>query len=274
MKKQQLRGQNAAVTGASSGIGRATALALAGQGVNLALIARNRERLEAVAEEARALGVRAEVFVADTTDEAAVKAAVEGALERFGRLDIFHCNAGIYLRCPARDLAMEQIRHMFETNFYGTLRCTYAVLPHFIRQGRGTLVVTVSMDGKKGVPPDAAYVATKFALNGFMQVLRQELRGTGVRVVTVFPSRTDTPQIEFVDCPAVTAKVSPQRVAEAIVRAVAGRKKEVMVPAGACRLLVWADAVSPSLGDWMIRAFRLAGWENGRPPVEEKGLNR
>ena len=99
--KQKLIGKNAIVTGASSGIGRATALALAKQGANVALIARNEARLNAVADEVRALGVQAEVLLADIRDGQQLKAAIDGAIERFGTIHICHCNAGIYLRCPA-----------------------------------------------------------------------------------------------------------------------------------------------------------------------------
>lgn len=213
--KQKLIGKNAIVTGASSGIGRATALALAKQGANVALIARNEARLNAVAAEVRALGVQAEVLLADIRDEAQLKAAVDGAVERFGVIHICHCNAGIYLRCPAAELTQAQIRGMMENNFFGNLSTAYAILPHFRAQGGGHLIVTVSMDGKKGVPPDAAYVATKFALNGFFQVMRQELRREGIHVGMIFPSRTDTPQIAHVACPKITPKASPDKMANA-----------------------------------------------------------
>ena len=93
--KQKLIVKNAIVTGASSGIGRATALALAKQGANVALIARNEARLNAVADEVRALGVQAEVLLADIRDEQQLKAAIDGAIERFGTIHICHCNAGI-----------------------------------------------------------------------------------------------------------------------------------------------------------------------------------
>ena len=93
--KQKLIGKNAIVTGASSGIGRATALALAKQGANVALIARNEARLNAVADEVRALGVQAEVLLADIRDGQQLKAAIDGAIERFGTIHICHCNAGI-----------------------------------------------------------------------------------------------------------------------------------------------------------------------------------
>lgn len=272
--KKKLEGKVAAITGASSGIGRATAIRLAREGASIALIARNRERLEEAAREVRSLGEEAEIFIADTTVDEQVTQAVEGAIARFGHIDIFHCNAGIYFRKPVMELTMEQIRHVFETNFYGNLRCAYAVLPHFLQRGGGSLVVTASMDSKKGFPPDGAYAASKFAINGFMQVLRQELRGSGVKVSMIFPGRIDTPMIDFVDCPAITAKVSPEKVADGVLKAVLTGKPEIYVPHGSNRLMVWVDALSPRLSDYMVRLFHLDGTENERPPVFEKGLHK
>ena len=271
MKKIFL-GKKILITGASSGIGRATALEFAKLGADIALVARNRERLEETAEECRKYGGRAEVFIADTSDSDRISEAVSEAIKTLGGLDILHCNAGIYLRCEAKELKMPQIRRIMETNYFGTLNTLYAALPYFLEKRAGSIVTTVSMDGKKGVPPDAAYVATKFALNGFMQVLRQELRPYGIFVGTVFPSRTDTPQIAHVDCPKITPKADPSLVAKGVVRCVYRRKREVMVPGFSCKLLVLADAVSPALGDWMVKAFHLAGVQNGEPEVKEAWL--
>ena len=127
--RERLLGKKAAVTGASSGIGRASALNLAREGADVALIARNRERLEETAEMVRKLGRKAVVIEADITDAEAVKKAVETSIDELGGLDIFHCNAGIYLRCPVKDLRMDQIRKLMEVDFFGCLNCVYAVLP-------------------------------------------------------------------------------------------------------------------------------------------------
>ncbi len=125
------------------------------------------------------------------------------------------------------------------------------------------------MDGKKGVPPDAAYVAAKFAMNGFFQVMRQELRGTGVNVSVIYPSRMDTPQIRHVDTPGITPKGDPDMVGRAVVRAVAGNKGEMMVPWFSCKLLVIAEAISYRFSEWLIRVNKLAGTENGEDAINE-----
>ena len=103
-------------------------------------------------------------------------------------------------------------------------------------------------------------------------MLRQELRGSGVHVGAIFPSRTDTPQIAHVDCPGITPKADPSLVANAMVKCVLKRKKEMLVPFGPCKLLVLADALSPSLGDWMVRAFKLDGIQAREPVVLEETL--
>ena len=267
--KQRLLGKKAAVTGASSGIGRASALNLAKEGADVALIARDRDRLEETAEMIRKLGRKAVVIEADITDADAVRKAVEISIEQLGGLDIFHCNAGIYLRCPVKDLRMDQIRKLMEVDYFGCLNCVYAVLPYFLGKGAGHIVTTCSMDGKKGVPPDAAYVGAKFAMNGFFQVMRQELRGTGVNVSVIYPSRMDTPQIRHVDCPGITPKGDPDMVGRAVVKAVVKNKGDVMVPWFSCKLLVIAEAISYRFSEWLIRVNHLAGEENGEEAINE-----
>ena len=267
--RERLLGKKAAVTGASSGIGRASALNLAREGADVALIARNHERLEETAEMIRKLGRKAVVIEADITDAEAVKKAVETSIDELGGLDIFRCNAGIYLRCPVKDLRMDQIRKLMEVDFYGCLNCVYAVLPFFLEKGSGHIVTTCSMDGKKGVPPDAAYVSAKFAMNGFFQVMRQELRGTGVNVSVIYPSRMDTPQIQHIDCPGITPKGNPDMVGKAVVKAIVKNKGEMMVPWFSCKLLVLAEAISYRFSEWLIRVNRLEGVENGKEGINE-----
>lgn len=269
MGKMKLLDKKVAITGASSGIGKATALRMAAEGADVALIARNRERLDEVADAVRALGRKAVVIEADVTDAEEIKRAVDTVIEVLGGLDVFHCNAGIYLRCPAKDLRMDQIRKLMEVNYFGCLNCVYAVLPYFLQKKSGSIITTCSMDGKKGVPPDAAYVGTKFAMNGFFQVLRQELRGSGVHVGIIYPSRMDTPQIAHVDCPKLTPKGDPDMVAKAVIRSVVKKKKELMVPSFSCHLLTWADTISPSFSDWLVRVNHLAGTVNDTEPINE-----
>jgi len=258
--RKVLHDQVAIVTGASSGIGRATALALAGEGAHVALAARNTAALQEVAQAIQASGREALVVPTDVTRQEQVARLVTEALARWGRIDILVANAGVYVRCPIVDLTVEEVERAMAVNFYGALYAVLAVLPHMLEQQSGHLVLIASMDAKKGVPPDAPYVAAKFALAGFGEVLRQELRGSGVHATTVFPGRVDTPMIATLRVPWISAKIPPETVARAIVRAIDRRSPEVIVPPQA-RFLVYLNTISPRLGDWIVRRFHLEGWE-------------
>jgi short-subunit dehydrogenase len=256
-----LRGKTAIITGASSGIGKATALLMADQGMNLVLAARHRDILDTVCRDVERAGSRVLACPTDITDEKQVASLVDEALRRFGQVDIVVCNAGQLLRRPAADLTMPEIRHIMEVNFFGTLNVIYAVLRSMLKRNSGYIVVVSSVDGKKGLPPDTAYVASKFALNGFMDVLRQELHGTGVRACTILPGRVDTPMIEELRVPPGSRKISTSRVARAIIRAIVKNRAEVIVPYLGPKFLVVANSVSPRFGDWLVRLFRLEGVE-------------
>jgi NADP-dependent 3-hydroxy acid dehydrogenase YdfG len=253
----------AIVTGASSGIGRTTALALAGEGAHVALAARNATALHEVAQAIRALGQEALAVPTDVIHQDQVERLVTETLARWKRVDILVANAGAYVRCPIPDLTVTEVERSMAVNFYGALYAILAVLPHMLNQKSGHLVLVSSMDAKKGLPFDAPYVAAKFALAGFGEVLRQELYGSGVQVITVFPGRVDTPMIATLQVPWISAKIPPEAVARAIVRAIHQRQPEVIVPLQA-RALVYLNTLSPRLGDWIARLFHLEGQENVR----------
>lgn len=265
-KRFSLLDQVAVITGASSGIGRATALALAREGARVALAARTKSALHRVADEIRTLDRDALVVPSDVTSRNDVDHLVAKTLERWGRLDILVANAGAYIRSPVENLTVCEVERSMAVNFYGALYAVLAVQPHLLGQGSGHIVLVSSMDGKKGLPLDAPYVAAKFALAGYGEVLRQELRDRGVHVTTIFPGRVDTGLIESLAVPGISAKIPPEMVARAIVTAVRRPKPEVVVPFHA-RLLYLVNAASPRLGDWLVRVFRLQGWERGQSEV-------
>jgi hypothetical protein len=255
---KSLKDKVAIITGASSGIGQATALALAQEGARVALAARRKVELNAVAQQVQALGREVLVVPTDVTVQAQVEQLVKTTLEQWGKIDIVVANAGVYVRSPITGLAdIGVIQKAMAVNFYGALYLVLAALPHL---QSGHIVLVSSMDGKKGLPPDAPYVASKFALAGWGEVLRQELHGTGVDVSIIFPGRVDTPMIETMAVPGVSAKLPPQAVARAIVWAIQHRQAEVIVPFQA-KLLLYANWLSPRLGDWAARFLRLEGWE-------------
>ena len=254
----------AIITGASSGIGRATAFELARQGADLVLAARNQAALQEVAEAIRAWGRRALVVATDVTDRAQVDRLVGEALAHYGRVDVLVASAGIYVRGPCTGLGVEEFERSLATNFYGALYAVLAVLPRMLERRRGHIILVNSMDGKKGLMLDAPYVAAKFALSGVGEVLRQELHGTGVYVTSVFPGRVDTPMIARLQVPRIAPKVTPEAVARAIVRAIRHRQAEVILPFQA-RLLWYVhlllSTLSLPLADWVARKLRLEGRE-------------
>ncbi len=260
MTRETFRDRIAIITGASSGIGRATALALAREGAHVALAARHEDRLQAVAREVEALGREALVVPTDVRERDQVERLVRATLDRWGRVDIVVANAGVYVRRPTPELTVEDVEFSMAVNFYGALYLVLAALPHMLERGEGHIVLVTSMDAKKGIPPDGPYVAAKFALAGLGEVMRQELHDTGVHVTVVFPGRVDTPLIENLKVPWISAKIPPEAVARAILRGMRRRLPEVIVPWQA-RLLIYVNTLSPRLGDWAVRFFHLEGWE-------------
>jgi len=194
---RRLEGTVALVTGASSGIGEATAVALAGEGASVAVAARRRDRLEALVER---IGNDADVLVVETdvTDEASARAMVEDTVREFGRLDTLVNNAGVMLLGPILDAPVEEWRRMIELNVLGLLYCTHAALPHLLRAAdtdprRVADVVNVSsVAGRVARQGSGVYNASKFGVVAFSESLRQEVTRRHVRVSIVEPGAVMT----------------------------------------------------------------------------------
>lgn len=178
----------ALVTGASSGIGAATARAMAAAGATVVAGARRVERLEELAASADG-----EVFplALDVTDEQSVRAAVATATDRFGGLDVVVNNAGVMLSGPILGADTAEWDRMVRTNLLGTLYVTHAALPHLLAR-KGTLVQISSTSGRTASAMGGVYAATKFGVNAFTESLRQEVTERGVRVVAIEPGMVDT----------------------------------------------------------------------------------
>lgn len=250
----------AIVTGASSGIGRATALILAGQGALVALAARRAEELAGIAEQIKRQGGQAITVPTDVTQQVQVQKMVQAVIDYWGRVDILVSNAGEYIRAPIMDLDPAELQRSLDVNFFGGVYCVKAVLPHLLAQGSGHIVFVTSMDGKIGLPPDAPYVSAKFALTGFCEVLRQEVQGRGIAVTNVLPGRVDTGMIEHLQFKWISPKISAETVAKAIVNALRKQKPIVIVPPAA-KLLYYINVLAPTLSDKLARYLRLEGWE-------------
>ena len=255
-------GKVAIVTGASSGIGRAVALELARQGARLVLAARRQAALEQVAADIRRLPGEAWVAPADVTNQADVDRLIETTLHQCGRIDIVIANAGVYYRGNMATVPVEVFQQSLDVNFMGAVRPVLAALPHLLAQRSGHIVLVCSMDGKKGIRSDGPYVAAKYAMAGFGDVLRQDLRGAGVDVSIIFPGRVDTPMIDTLAVPLISRPISADVAARAVVSAIRYRRAEVIVPYHA-RFLLYAHFISPRLSDWAIQFFRLEGWMKG-----------
>lgn len=255
-----------AITGASAGIGRATALRLAREGAKLALCARRAERLDAVASDVTAAGGDALTIAADVAREADMQAFVAATVKRFGRLDVMMCNAGFGVAGAIDEITSEQMQRLIDVNYMGTFYAARAALEVFRRQGYGHIIVVSSIVGKRGVPYMGAYAATKFAQVGLAECLRAEVAGSLIRVTVVYPVSTDT---EFFDVmshetgAAVSRHVGPRQdvgvVADAIARAIERPVPEVY-PFRKSRALVWLNAFAPGVADRLMKRF-------GRKPI-------
>jgi NADP-dependent 3-hydroxy acid dehydrogenase YdfG len=193
----RLQGTVALVTGASSGIGEATAQALAAEGATVAIAARRRDRLEALADRVRP---HAEVLVIETdvTDEASARSMVERTVGEFGRLDTLINNAGVMLLGPILDAPVEEWRRMVELNVLGLLYSTHAALPHLLRAADGEprhvadVVNVSSVAGRAARVGNGVYSATKFGVAAFSESLRQEVTRRHVRVTLIEPGAVST----------------------------------------------------------------------------------
>ncbi|MFD7967257.1 SDR family NAD(P)-dependent oxidoreductase [Streptomyces clavifer] len=186
-----LQGKVALVTGASSGIGEATARALAGAGAAVALAARRTERLHALRDELEAAGARVHVLPLDVTDEQAVAEAVRSTVDALGGIDILVNNAGLMLLGPVEGADTTDWTRMMDTNVMGLMYMTHAALPHLL-ENAGTVVQISSIAARVVGRGSAVYNASKFAVNGFSEGLRQEVTERGVRVVVIEPGTVET----------------------------------------------------------------------------------
>ncbi len=188
----QLDGKVAAVTGASSGIGEATALALVAEGAKVVIGARREDRLTDLAERIEAMGGTAVPVVADVTDEEQANAFVQRAVDDFDRLDILVNNAGLMLLGPVAGAETEQWRRMIEVNLLGLLYCTHAALPIMGAAGSGDIVNVASVAGRIASMGTGVYNMTKWGVVGFSEALRQECALAKVRVTAIEPGWVDT----------------------------------------------------------------------------------
>ena len=192
INSERLDDRVALVTGASSGIGEATAEALAAEGASLALAARREDELTDLADRLASEGVETLVVPTDVTDEEQVENMIETTTEEFGRLDIIVNNAGVMLLEPVIEADRANFRQMVEVNLLGLMNATHAALPIMEDQGTGHIVNISSVAGRQASASGSGYNATKFGVNGFTEALRQEVNNDGIRTTLIEPGIVDT----------------------------------------------------------------------------------
>jgi short-subunit dehydrogenase len=263
------------ITGASRGIGKGIAQAYARKGARLVLAGRDRNALDAVSREVQGLGADVLAVPTDVTDPVATKALVDGAVEKFGWVDVLVNNAGIGRVGAVTEAGFERdIQATLEASLFGMVRLTQAVIPYMRAQGTGTIVNMSSVMGRKAFARFGSYAIVMHAVSALSDALRQELSGTGIHVAVIHPALTATDLLRdapVADMPAPFRYMTPmsvEQVAQAVIRAVDQRRRRVVLPWQA-NVLLLGEAFSPRLGDAIARALavqpiaRLLGMSRG-----------
>jgi short-subunit dehydrogenase len=256
--------RTAIITGASSGIGAATARQFARKGWNVALAARREEKLQRVADACRSDGAPEALIVpTDVTDRSQVDALVRRTVEQLGRLDVMVNNAGYGLSGRVHELDESDLRDIFKTNFFGLWYGCAAAARAMVAQGSGHIFNVSSVIGRRGTPFNGAYCASKFAVSGLTESMRVELAPYGVRCTLVCPGLTET---EFFDqvvggsdvhkssFKAVRGRQTPDVVARKIVASVDKNRPQLTFTAGG-KILLWLNKRFPRLVDWMMGKY-------------------
>jgi short-subunit dehydrogenase len=274
---RDIRGAVVVITGASSGIGRATALALAGLGARLVLAARDPEALGEVERACQARGAQVVAVPTDITDPDAVERLARRAVERFGRVDVWVQAAATMIAGPLGTEGVEELRRLVEVNVVGASLSARAALATFQAQGQGTLVLVGSLLGLVPNPQVPLYSMTKYATRGLALNLRQAVAGQpGIDVCLVLPGPVDTPMFQRSanhtgrQLRAIPPAVAPERVAAAIVGC--ARRPRRQTTAGAVSwLLLASHRVAPRLADWVVARWSATTLTRPTPTPDTSG---
>jgi NAD(P)-dependent dehydrogenase (short-subunit alcohol dehydrogenase family) len=264
-EKKALAAQVVVVTGASSGLGRAIARGAGERGAKVVVTSRNAEALDNAVREIQAFGGEALAVPADHSVQDDVAQVVEQAVDRFGRIDTYVANAMVTVMAEAVELEPDELRHVFETNFFGTVYGFWAALPH-LTQSRGTFIDVNSALAYRGIPLQAAYCASKAAGRTFFESARTELQkhGGAVDICVVLPGAINTPQFDrsrqkIGTQPQPVPPISqPEPFAEAVLHCCEHPVRELPVGWGAQKLL-WGQKLAPRVGDALLRR---SGWKS------------
>jgi NAD(P)-dependent dehydrogenase (short-subunit alcohol dehydrogenase family) len=265
VRKKPLHEQVMVVTGASSGVGRAVARAAGERGAKVVVGARGEDGLNAAVEEIERAGSEALAVAGDVAEREYNDELVRAALERFGRIDTFVANAIVTVYAEVERLEPDELRRVWEVNFFGVAYGYWAALPH-LRESKGTFLHVSSALAYRGIPLQAAYCSTKAGLRAFLESARVEEQkaGTGVAISLVLPGAINTPQFDrdrqkigYQPQP-VPPIYQPEPFAEATLHCAEHPIRELPISWGAQKLL-WGQKLSPRAGDWMLRRM---GWKS------------
>ena len=249
------------ITGASSGIGEASAIEFAKKNANVVLVARRKEKLLQVQKKISKYTDSTLICQCDVSNKLLVKEMSDAVLDRFGRIDVLVNNAGFVIYGKVNELSTEEIIAQMETNYFGMVFCTKAFLPQMLEQHSGHIVNVASVGASFSVPGVASYCATKFAMLGFSEGLRHELAGTGVGLTVVSPIMVRTPLFDHPSFDnfskfSTGVSLSSETVAKAIIKASNSSRLEIVVPSVA-RAGIWFKQTFPYLINPIIgNAFR------------------
>jgi short-subunit dehydrogenase len=251
------------ITGASSGIGAATARRLAREQVCLTLAARRASRLQELAREIEALGSEALVLPTDVTQRADIDTMVHATMERWGRVDVLFNNAGVSFDEPLVKLEPDKLRAEVAVNLISVIECSQEVLPVMLRQKAGHIINIASIDGLVATPGSSVYCATKFGVFGFSDALRRQLRGSGVHVSAVCPGYTPseiTPRLKAIVDGNPNAVHHPglmptTYVADQIAK-LAWKPRRLLVLPRSWSVLVTVAFLFPGLADRLVSSFK------------------
>ena len=236
------------ITGASSGIGKETAIEFAKKGAQIILVARRKNKLEELEKEITKFNVSTMICQCDISDKSQVSKISATVLDKFGSIDILVNNAGFAIYGSVYDLTIEEIESQMKTNYFGMIYCIKYFLPSMIKKRSGHIVNVASVAASFGLPGIASYCASKFAMLGFSEGLKHELKGTGVDITVVSPIMVRT---DFFDHPSFEkmSKYSPtslssKTVAKTILKAANSKRLEIIVPS-IVRGAVWMKHTFP-----------------------------
>jgi short-subunit dehydrogenase len=241
------------ITGAANGIGRATALELARQGVRIGLVDIDSTGLESLSGELRAMGATFAAEVADVSQRRSLRLSVKQIEAALGTVDVLVACAGFGTLTLVPDLALDTLRRTFEVNLFGVAESIEAVLPGMLKRGRGHLVGVASLAGYRGFPWMISYSASKAALIAYLEALRPGLARRGVTVTTVCPGFVRTAMSTQVPYKRQVKMLEPEQAARYLVRSVLSRPRNCVFPLSLRMGLVILRLMPDRLFDWLMR---------------------